>query len=175
MRALVAAAQESDDFLKDLYTERSKALNDSEKNSPHGVILSDFRSHFAQFRGAQHLIKLASPPQKSIKSEGLGPGDPPTSPSTRSAELRDHGTGQRMHSPCSTASRLHRAACFSFSRGPAEHKKMRQLQHVYVANTGTRGHFAVHVLHAARASARVLRTTVRSASSTTVDRRLPSA
>ena len=40
---------------------------------------------------------------------------------------------------------------------------MRQLllQHVYVGNTGTRGHFAVHVLHAARASARVLRTTVR--------------
>ena len=50
-------------------------------------------------------------------------------------------------------------ARFSFSRGPAEHQKMRQLlQHVYVANTGTRGHFAVHVLHAARASARVLRT-----------------
>ena len=79
MRALVAAAQESDDFLKDLYTERSKALNDSEKNSPHGVIVSDFCSHFAQFRGAQHLIKLASPPQKSIKSEGLAPGDPPSS------------------------------------------------------------------------------------------------
>ena len=48
--------------------------------------------------------------------------------STRAAELRDHGTGQRMHSPCSTASRLHRGATmsqcpFSFSRGPAEHKK----------------------------------------------------
>ena len=79
MRVWIAAARESDDFLKDLYTERSKALNDSEKNSPHGVILSDFCSHFAQFRGAQHLIKLASPPQKSIKSKGLAPGDPPSS------------------------------------------------------------------------------------------------
>ena len=79
MRVWIAAARESDDFLKDLYTERSKALNDSEKNSPHGVILSDFCSHFAHFRGAQHLIKLASPPQKSIKSEGLAPGDPPSS------------------------------------------------------------------------------------------------
>ena len=39
---------------------------------------------------------------------------------------------------------------------------MRQLlQHVYVATTGARGHIAVHVLHAARASARVSRTTVR--------------
>ena len=40
---------------------------------------------------------------------------------------------------------------------------MRQLlmQHVYVATTGTRSHIAVHVLHAARASARVPRTTVR--------------
>ena len=99
MRALVAVARESDGFLKDLYTERSKALNDSEKNSPHGVILSDFCSHFAQFRGAQHLIKLASPPQKSIKSEGLGPGDPPTSPLLtvhRSANKNDgHTTNTR--------------------------------------------------------------------------------
>ena len=40
---------------------------------------------------------------------------------------------------------------------------MRQLlQHVYVATTGTRDHIAVHVLHAARASARVPWTTVRS-------------
>ena len=39
---------------------------------------------------------------------------------------------------------------------------MRQLlQHVYVATTGTRDHIALHVLHAARASARVPRTTVR--------------
>ena len=72
-----------------------------------------------------------------------------------------------MHSPCSTASRLHRATMwqcpFLFSRGPAEHQKMRQLllQHVYVATTGTRDHIALHVLHAARASARVPRTTVR--------------
>ena len=53
-------------------------------------------------------------------------------------------------------------ARFSLSRGPADHKKMRQLlQHVYVATTGTRDHIALHVLHAARASARVPLTTVR--------------
>ena len=54
-------------------------------------------------------------------------------------------------------------ARFSFSRGPAEHKKLRQLLllHVYVATTGTRDHIALHVLHAARASARVPLTTVR--------------
>ena len=76
---MVAAAQESDDFLKDLYTERSKALNDSEKNSPHGVIMSDFCSHFAQFRGAQPLIAARAALSKCTISTGLGPGDPPTS------------------------------------------------------------------------------------------------
>ena len=79
MRALVAAAQESDDFLKDLYTERSKALNDSEKISPHGVILSAFCSHFAQFRGAQPLIAARAAPSKCTISKASGPGDPPGS------------------------------------------------------------------------------------------------
>ena len=79
MRALVAAAQESDDFLKDLYTERSKALNDSEKISPHGVILSAFCSHFAQFRGAQPLIAARAAPSKCTISKASGPGAPPTS------------------------------------------------------------------------------------------------
>ena len=85
-----------------------------------------------------------------------------------------------MHSPCSTASRLHRAtsgnARFSFSRGPAEHKKCGSRCSMFMLPTPAPVVTLLCTSCMPPVRARVFRgPPSASASSTTVKRRRPSA